>query len=201
MTSSSLTTTRLFLKIGFAGALLAAQAGTAHAAGGLFEVLGQIFAPQPTYRSVPPSMYAPQRPYLARPRRAAPSRNAGLPSTKPNGAHRVKGAPRPPGSDPLAELMSDPTLRRGDIVILRRGAMVFRGGAGPHEPADFEDARRSTLLGERTRRDLLALRLQPAANPKQASTAAPAPGEAAAREDEGGLRIDVTGSAGPAAAR
>ena len=41
---------------------------------------------------------------------------------------RTKLVPREPTGDPVAALMKDPTLRRGDIVVLPDGPKVFKGG-------------------------------------------------------------------------
>src|SRR5689334_6431847 len=71
---------------------------------------------------------------------------------------KTKLAPREPGGDPVAALMKDPTLRRGDVVVLRDGPKVFKGGwTMPHRLSDFEDVRRARLVGSQTRRQLTAI--------------------------------------------
>ena len=71
---------------------------------------------------------------------------------------RTKLVPREPTGDPVAALMKDPTLRRGDIVVLPDGPKVFKGGrTTPHRLSDFEDVRRTKLVGEKTRRQLTAM--------------------------------------------
>ncbi len=63
-------------------------------------------------------------------------------STKP-----IKIAPREPDGDPVVALMKDPTLRRGDIVVLPGGAKVFKGGrTAPYRLSDFEDVHRTRCL-------------------------------------------------------
>ena len=74
---------------------------------------------------------------------------------------RTKLVPREPTGDPVAALMKDPTLRRGDIVVLPDGPKVFKGGrTTPHRLSDFEDVRRTKLVGEKTRRQLTAMPVQ-----------------------------------------
>jgi hypothetical protein len=74
---------------------------------------------------------------------------------------RTKLVPREPTGDPVAALLKDPTLRRGDIVVLPDGPKVFKGGrTTPHRLSDFEDVRRTKLVGEKTRRQLTAMPVQ-----------------------------------------
>jgi hypothetical protein len=75
---------------------------------------------------------------------------------------RVEGKPKlvPQGpiQDPVAALLNDATLRRGDVVVLPDGPRVFKGKAStPHRLSDFEDVRRTKLVGAKTRRQLTAL--------------------------------------------
>jgi len=112
-------------------------------------------------------------------------------STKP-----IKLAPREPDGDPVTALMKDPTLRRGDIVMLPGGAKVFKGGrTAPYRLSDFEEVRSSKMLGDKTRRTLMATPLQSAPKPAHAEAATAAvdqPREQAqSREDQ---RVAVTGS-------
>src|SRR4051812_47965381 len=47
----------------------------------------------------------------------------------------IKIIPRDPSGDPISKILNDPTLRRGDIVVLPGGAKVFNGGGtAPHPP-------------------------------------------------------------------
>ena len=74
---------------------------------------------------------------------------------------RIKLVPREPTGDPIAALMKDPTLRRGDVVVLPDGPKVFKGGrTAPHRLSDFEDVRRTKLVGDKTRRQLTAMPVQ-----------------------------------------
>src|SRR5215207_9247245 len=71
---------------------------------------------------------------------------------------KIKLVPREPLDGPVAALMKDPTLRRGDVVVLPDGPKVFKGGrTTPHRLSDFEDVRRTKLVGEKTRRQLTAM--------------------------------------------
>ena len=75
---------------------------------------------------------------------------------------RVEGKPKlvPQGpiQDPVAALLNDATLRRGDVVVLPDGPRVFKGKAStPHRLSDFEDVRRTKLVGAKTRRQLTAM--------------------------------------------
>jgi hypothetical protein len=59
----------------------------------------------------------------------------------------AKVAKRETSGDPVTQVLSDPTLRRDDIVVLPDGPKVFTGGAGPSAQAhNFENARSSKLL-------------------------------------------------------
>lgn len=43
-----------------------------------------------------------------------------------------------PGKGPLGPFINDPTLRAGDVVVTKKGLMVYRGGGGPsHRESDF----------------------------------------------------------------
>jgi len=179
---------RSLLTIGLAGLALAAQAGGAGAQthGGLFGFFSRLFAPPP-YVARP---YYPPRPRnVLRPRR---TELAALPGALQD-AKRGKPVVREPDPDPVGKLMHDRTLRRGDIVILPGGARVFRGSAGSsHHPSDFEDVRWSRLVGEKTRRDLMAMtRTQPSTG-HVAAKVSPAPVALSATEAED--RVTVTGS-------
>jgi hypothetical protein len=183
---------RSLLTIGLAGLALAAQAGgaEAQAQGGLAGFFARLFAPQP-YAA--PYYYQPRPRNVLRPRR---THLAGLPGAVPDKlqeAKRGKPVVREPDPDPVGKLMHDRTLRRGDIVILPGGARVFRGSAGgTHHPSDFEDVRWSRLVGEKTRRDLMAMtRMQPSTG-SVAAKVSPAPVALSATEADD--RVTVTGS-------
>jgi hypothetical protein len=85
---------------------------------------------------------------------------------------KTKLVPRKPTGDPVAALMKDTTLRRGDIVVLPDSPKVFKGGrTTPHRLSDFEDVRRTKLVGDKTRRQLTAMPVQPSAPRVQPETA------------------------------
>src|SRR3954453_16772671 len=85
---------------------------------------------------------------------------------------KTKLVPRKPTGDPVAALMKDATLRRGDIVVLPDSPKVFKGGrTTPHRLSDFEDVRRTKLVGEKTRRQLTAMSVQPSGARVQPETA------------------------------
>jgi hypothetical protein len=68
--------------------------------------------------------------------------------------------------------MKDPTLRRGDIVVLPGGPKVFKGGrSAPYRLSDFEDVSRTKLVGANTRRQLTAMPVLPAVQVNQTQTA------------------------------
>lgn len=65
---------------------------------------------------------------------------------------------RDAAANPVAALLSDSTLRPGDIVMFPDGPKVFRGGGqAPHTLAAFKDARRSAAVSTATREALAAL--------------------------------------------
>lgn len=60
--------------------------------------------------------------------------------------------------DPAEALLRDPTLRRGDIVVLRQGPKVFTGmPQAVHRAADFEDAHHSKAISSDLRKRLAAM--------------------------------------------
>jgi hypothetical protein len=131
----------------FAAALIVPAAGVQ--AAGLFDAIGSIFGadPEPTrsYRQAPGG-YSDGEGGLAvtvRPRRQKPRRERPV-------ARREKAAPvislnLDPAKNPNWYL-DDPTLRRGDIVVLKGEVLVFEGsGRGPHTREDFTSLARSDL--------------------------------------------------------
>lgn len=125
------------------------------------------------------------------------TRLAGRPATaQPKGVRVQSAKPNKPATkdhgDPVAQVLNDPTLRRGDIVVLPGGAKVFTGErAASSRQAGFEDVRTSRLVGESTRRAVMALRLQPPAAPAQTPIALAAVEQAPGGEER---RAEVTGS-------
>jgi hypothetical protein len=60
--------------------------------------------------------------------------------------------------NPLATLLRDPTLRKGDIVMFPDGPRVFTGDHGTrHAMADFVSASRSKTMAKSTRKILASL--------------------------------------------
>jgi hypothetical protein len=57
----------------------------------------------------------------------------------------------------VADVMNDPSLQRGDIVVFPGGPRVFTGRSGSHRSArDFEPLDQSRLVASRTRAGILA---------------------------------------------
>lgn len=99
--------------------------------------------------------------------------------------------PRDLSEDPVAALLKDKTLRQGDVVVMPDGAKVFRGGANaPHRLSDFEDVRRSRLIGEKNRRFIMALPVRSFSPNIQAASTSPSPD----RKEDQEQRAAVTGS-------
>jgi hypothetical protein len=70
---------------------------------------------------------------------------------------KAKTARITPDRELVASIMADSTLRRGDIVVFPDGPRVYRGNEGSSQRAsDFEDLRRSRLVGDSTRKAVLA---------------------------------------------
>jgi hypothetical protein len=107
----------------------------------------------------------------------------------------IKIIPREPNGDPISKILNDPTLRRGDIVVLPGGAKVFNGGrTAPYRLSDFDEVRSSKLLGDKTRWALMAMHLQPAPRPAQAEAAATVDQPTDKAQNSEDQRVAVTGS-------
>lgn len=79
-----------------------------------------------------------------------------------------KGARRA-AKGPMADILNDPTLRPGDIVMFPEGPKVFNGASeAPHRVASFEDAGSSRILGKGDRKLLAAVGAVPGAPAKVA---------------------------------
>lgn len=163
----------------------------APAQAGLLEFLFGGDEPAPRYYGPPPQNYGPshQSPIDVRVnprRRPAPGPQGGA-YVPHNGAPR--GVATAPGANPwepkrvLAKsidpvknpnwYLEDPTLRRGDIVVLKGQVLVFDGGRVPVTPAAYTALNKSPLLskGEKTRIEQMADTSGPAA--PEAPKAAP----------------------------
>jgi hypothetical protein len=113
------------------------------------------------------------RPRLGRPM-SEPRRSTGA-----SAAHRVIALCCKDGGDPMAALMSDPTLRDGDAVMTPQGMTVFEGATTTrlHLPEDFVAIRKATNLPLKNRARVAAVseNLQPLPN-NAAPPARPAAG-------------------------
>jgi len=126
----------------------------------LFGFLRLIFqppAPVPTYQPYD-YRYAPgvERPVIRR--RPKPVVSNELPKIPP--------VPKAPGevSNPVPDLLSDSTLRRGDMVMFPDGLRVFIGTeGGQHKLADFQPLARNGKSASADARKLLAT-FQPGSN-------------------------------------
>jgi hypothetical protein len=60
------------------------------------------------------------------------------------------------GGDPVTALMNDPTLRKGDAVMMTQGLMIFEGSniETPHQPADFVGVLTASLSSKKRARIL-----------------------------------------------
>ena len=140
---------------------------------------GRSFAPapwfpQPSFRRAAPKRVARPAPQVARLPEKVPNPTPPDPSKRPN---------------PLVTLLSDPTLRNGDIVIFPDGPRVFRGDPGTHHAtADFVQVSRAKDMAASTRKVLAALPV--GENNAWSSTAAAAKGQIA----QGGPDVETTGS-------
>jgi hypothetical protein len=113
------------------------------------------------YDSYAPSPYWDERRAARRAarqaRRAAPAKTQVVRlSEQP--APVLKAADPTQRPNPLATLLRDPTLRKGDIVMFPDGPRVFTGDHGTrHAMADFVSASRSTTVAKSTRKVLASL--------------------------------------------
>ena len=121
-----------------------------HAAGNLFEAIGQALfgQPAPSVAPVQPEDVGPMSVTVG-PRRAAPARPRYI-TAKP-AAPAVKLDPE---ADPNW-FLRDPTLRRGDIIVTRTGVIVFDGQAkAEHVSGDFTPLGQTRLLSPIRRQEI-----------------------------------------------
>jgi hypothetical protein len=91
-------------------------------------------------------------------RRAARTREQPVRTAEPAAAASPKFPDPAKRPNPLVTLLSDPTLRPGDIVMFPDGPRVFRGHAGAqHASADFIKAAAVRDIPKSTRRALAAM--------------------------------------------
>jgi hypothetical protein len=150
--------------IGSALAVAVPFAGGAQAQG-LFEFLfgsGQP-QPQPQYqpRPEPQQAYEPPRQYYG----GAPRRALDV-TVRPRSSIRKtarKQAPSPPVNVAINPTerpnwyLEDPTLRKGDIVVLPGRVLVFQGGRGPIDEADYVSLDESRYVSKAERQTIKAM--------------------------------------------
>jgi hypothetical protein len=63
------------------------------------------------------------------------------------------------GGDPIAAILNDPTLRKGDAVMMAQGMMIFEGSSSetPHQLSDFVAVPRAVSLSSKDRGRILAV--------------------------------------------
>src|SRR5215212_7656378 len=114
--------------------------------------------PKEIARSTP---HQPRVRYASLPRdeeQSAPKKaKAGPPVTPAPPKAQPLSQPIEMGSDPVAALLRDPTLRPGDIVVFPDGPRVFKSSrAVPHRADMFESVERSRLVSKASRKAVLA---------------------------------------------
>lgn len=122
---------------------------------GLFEALFGALGLHPPAQERPWMAPAPVHRTLRR--RPPKPRLANLPP-----AQDAKQPAKPPAAisdaEVVAKILSDATLRRGDIVVFPSGPKVFEGAAShAHRISDFDDIRSSTFIADATRAKVLAM--------------------------------------------
>jgi hypothetical protein len=145
---------------------IALASGTPVTAQGLFALLSpRAGLPPPpvhfTHRLATTTKPEPERPPLqfdVRPQRRGGTRYG----SNSEGNRKSKLARRAPPMDrmvnPLPLILTDDTLRSGDIVVFPDGPRVFTGLPGPrHSAVDFEKVRRGAVQLSRRTRDALAM--------------------------------------------
>lgn len=123
------------------------MAATTQAQAGLFDFLfggqqrqaPQYYAPAPSYDRAPLDV-------RVNPRRKV--KDAG--KARPERTTKVVNKSIDPRQHPNW-FLEDPTLRRGDIVVLPTGAMVYQGGSRPQMKEDFAKLGESRLLSKKER--------------------------------------------------
>lgn len=116
-------------------------------------VLPRFEVAQPRRSPAPPAVRKPPRTAFASlPQPAARERVRAEPAQ----VSRPKRVFVPAASDPVAAILNDSTLRRGDIVMFPEGPRVFTGsGRAPFKRSAFEPIQRSNVLSNAERRSLL----------------------------------------------
>jgi hypothetical protein len=122
----------------------------------------RVAQPEPSVVPRAPRSYSPyildhrfpQRPRTVREKKRE---RENIETAKPKAAAPVKAAQIP--SNPHLALMTDPTLRRGDMVMFPDGPRVFQGEPGNrHAASDFVPFAKAKGLSKADRKYLMALR-------------------------------------------
>ena len=132
--------------------LLAGAATPSVAAGGLFDAIGAALFGQPAPRYAPVELERGPLNVTVSPRRRA--------AAPPRRLRALAAKPKPvlvkldPATDPTWYLR-DPTLRRGDIIVLKTGVVVFDGAArAEHMADDFTPLGKTPLLSSTRRQEI-----------------------------------------------
>ena len=158
---------KVVLALAVASPLMApAPAGAA----GLFDAIGELFGlrpePRPTYRPSIGRSYGSEGglDITVRPRRAKPQRS--------RATARKQLPPAPTVTlnfDPATNAtwyLDDPSLRDGDIVVIKGEVLVFKGrGPAPHAREDFTSLSRSGLSAEEREKIGAMARIRPDQDP------------------------------------
>ena len=143
---------RMLLSIAAGGLVVACPTETALAKG-LFETFFEALGFRPA--EVRPWV-APRPEHHTLRRRPPKARFVSLPP-----AQNAKQPAKPAAmsdAEIVAGILSDSTLRRGDIVIFPSGPRVFKGAtSSSHKIPDFEDIRSSGFVADATRTKVLAI--------------------------------------------
>ena len=146
---------------GGVGATLAPQLLHAEDSAGVYDFI-RMNAEQQARRQRPAMLPRLRLPQLSS--RRANVMHARLPPERREPRHVATGRPASTAepardaarfSSPLEAILHDITLRAGDTVMMRMGAVVFHGAKHPpYTAADFTDFRQSTLLTKNERRQI-----------------------------------------------
>ena len=173
----------LLLAVPFAAGAMPARAQDIF---GFFRALSRPAQPAPTFQ---PFEYTPA-PAVEQPRRKARPRPKPVVAEQP--AIKLPITPKAPGDieNPVPALLSDSTLRPGDMVMFPDGLRVFSGKAGgPHKMADFKLLSQAGKAVPQSTRKLVA-KLRPGENVAWSSDGLRSEGKLAANTKD----VTTTGS-------
>lgn len=142
-----------------------AQSAQDRGLGGLFEALFSPAKPVVEQQQAAPATELERRVPMIRREVSRPRpkiRYAALPKSEPLQLHIAeRQTPISMSSGPMNALLKDPTLRPGDIVVLKDGARVFTGNEDKtHTVRDFEPVSRSASVDRKTKA-LLSMMIAP----------------------------------------